>query len=87
MELPEVGSTYLIVLTKEDSLDRMTVKVELRDPAFTGNLAELHALQKRIEQELKSALLVTCRVKLVEPGDIPPSQGKAVRVVDERGGN
>ena len=87
MEMPEVGSTYLIVLTKEDYLDRMTVKVELRDPAFTGNLAGLHSLQKRIEHELKSALLVTCRVKLVEPGDIPPSQGKAVRVVDERGGN
>jgi phenylacetate-CoA ligase len=87
MELPEVGSTYQIVLTREEHLDRMTVKVELRDPAFTGNLAQLHALQKRIEQELKSALLITCRVRLVEPGDIPPSQGKAVRVVDERGGN
>jgi len=87
MELPEVGSTYQIVLTREECLDRMTVKVELRDPAFTGNLAQLHALQKRIEHELKSALLVTCRVKLVEPGDIPPSQGKAVRVVDERGAN
>ena len=87
MELPEVGSTYQIVLTKEECLDRMTVKVERRDPAFAGTLAELHALQKRIEHELKSALLVTCRVKLVEPGDIPPSQGKAVRVLDERGRN
>jgi phenylacetate-CoA ligase len=87
MELPEVGSTYQIVLTKEDHLDRMTIKVELRDATFAGGLADLHSLQKKIEHELKSALLVTAKVKLVEAGDIPPSQGKAVRVVDERGGN
>jgi phenylacetate-CoA ligase len=87
MEMPEVGSTYQIVLTKEDHLDRMTIKVELRDATFAGDLAHLYSLQKKIEHELKSALLVSSRVKLVEAGDIPPSQGKAIRVVDERGGN
>lgn len=87
MEMPEVGSTYQILLTKEGHLDRMTIKVELRDSSFAGDLAHLYALQKRIEHELKSALLVSAKVKLVEAGDIPASQGKAVRVVDARGAN
>ena len=87
MEMPEVGSTYQIVLTKEGHLDRMTVRVELKGDAFAGDLSQLHELQRKIERELKSALLVSARVKLVEEGDIPPSQGKAVRVIDERGGN
>jgi phenylacetate-CoA ligase len=87
MEIPEVGNNYQIVLTKEDYLDRVTVNVELSDKDFAGDLGQLRKLQRKIENELKSALLVTARVKLVEPGALPPSQGKAVRVVDERGGN
>jgi phenylacetate-CoA ligase len=87
MEIPEVGNNYQIVLTKEEFLDRMTVKVELNDKGFAGDIAQLRALQKKIEHELKATLLVSARVKLAEPGELPPSQGKAVRVVDERGGN
>ena len=87
MEIPEVGNNYVIVLSKEHHLDRMTVKVELGERAFSDDLGQMQALQRRVEHELKSALLVTARVLLTAPGEIPPSQGKAVRVVDQRGGN
>ena len=40
--------------------------------------------QKRLEAALQSTLNVHARVRLVEPGAIPRSEGKAVRVVDKR---
>ncbi|MBI4976292.1 MAG: phenylacetate--CoA ligase [Spirochaetes bacterium] len=85
MEIPEVGNNYQIVLTREGHLDKMLVKVELYEKIFKGDLSQLHTIQKKIEHELKSALLISPRVKLTEPGEIPPSTGKAKRVDDQRG--
>jgi phenylacetate-coenzyme A ligase PaaK-like adenylate-forming protein len=33
---------------------------------------------------LKADILITPRVKLVEPGSIPATEGKAIRVIDNR---
>jgi phenylacetate-CoA ligase len=35
-------------------------------------------------EELRSDILITPRVDLVEPDSLPKSEGKAVRVVDNR---
>jgi len=37
-----------------------------------------------VTESLKSELLVTPKVELVEPDSLPKSEGKAVRVVDRR---
>lgn len=84
MEIPEVGSNYQIILKKKGYLDRLSVDVEINEKFFDGDLSHLHVLQKRIEKELKDALLISASVSLVEPGVIPPSMGKAKRVIDER---
>lgn len=85
MEIPEVGNNYQIVLSREEHLDKMLVKVEIKDKAFKDDIHVLTALQKKIAHELKSALLISPRVALVAPGELPPSTGKAKRVIDERG--
>ena len=85
MSIPEVGSNYLIVIDREGRSERLTVRVELTSEAFAGNLAQLHALQERIAHDLREEIVVRPRVELVEPGAIPRQEGKAVRVVDERG--
>jgi phenylacetate-CoA ligase len=85
MGMPEVGGNYVIVLDREGYADRMTVRVELRAEAFRGGLAQLQQLQARIARALAEEILVTPGVELVEPGSLPREEGKAVRVVDERG--
>mgnify|MGYP002682367292 CR=1 FL=1 len=52
--------------------------------SFTGNLKDLIQLKDKVEDDLKSVLLVKADVKLVEEGAIPRSQGKAQRVIDKR---
>ena len=84
MAMPEVGSHYLVEVTREDFSDLMHVKVEVQANFFQEDLKYLSKLQKRITEALKSELLVTPRVELVEPNTLPRTEGKAQRVVDKR---
>jgi len=84
MSIPEVGNNYLIVLDRENFVDRLTVKVEVTERAFRGDAPGLAALQARIASILREDLQVTPRVELVEPDSIPRGEGKAVRVIDNR---
>jgi phenylacetate-CoA ligase len=85
MAMPEVGTHYLVELTRENFNDVMHVKVEVQPNFFQEDLKYLKQLQNRITQALKSELLVTPSVELVEPNTLPRSDGKAQRVVDKRG--
>ncbi len=62
----------------------MLVKVEVQQNFFQEDLKYLNQLQKRITEALKSELLVTPRVELVEPHTLPRTEGKAQRVLDKR---
>jgi len=84
MAMPEVGAQYLVELTRQDFSDMMLVKVEVQQNFFQEDLKYLKQLQKRITEALKSELLVTPRVELVEPNTLPRSEGKAQRVIDRR---
>ena len=84
MALPEVASNYLVELTQEGVNDTMVIKVEIKQDYFQEELAFLKNLQKRITNALKSELLVTPKVELVEHNSLPQTEGKAVRVIDHR---
>lgn len=84
MGIPGVGDNFLIVLERVDLTDLMTVKVEVRREYFMGDLRQLETLRRRIVEELKSDILITPKVDLVEPDSLPRSEGKAKRVLDNR---
>ncbi len=84
MEVAEVGTNYLVSLEVEDDLDQMTVAVELAPGGLPDDMRLLEDLRRRISEALRHETLVTPRVELLEPGALPPAEGKAVRVVDKR---
>jgi phenylacetate-CoA ligase len=84
MEISGVGTNFLIVLDREGFNDSLTVKVEVNKKYFSGDMKQLDALRKKIVEELKSEILVTPKIDLVEPDSIPKGEGKAVRVIDNR---
>lgn len=84
MNIAAVGTNYLVILEREDFQDQMIVRVEVRPEFFKGELRQLENLRRQITEALKSELLVTPKVELVEPDTLPQSEGKAVRVVDRR---
>lgn len=84
MNIPEVGNNYVIVLDREENLDRMHIKVELYSKMFQGDMKSLQNLNKNIVEKLRSLIIINPRIEFMEPGSLPPSQGKAKRVIDNR---
>lgn len=75
---------YQIVLERSGSIDTFEVHVEVTDALFEGWMDDLRVFERRVTEELRSALLVRPTVKLVEPGTIERTEGKARRVLDHR---
>ncbi|MBI5558313.1 MAG: phenylacetate--CoA ligase [Deltaproteobacteria bacterium] len=75
---------YQIIVDREGTLDTLEVQVEVSDTIFSDEVKKLEGLPKKIQNEIKDLLGVSCRVKLVEPKSIQRSEGKAKRVIDKR---
>ena len=84
MKIPEVGNQFMVYIDKINHLDEMTVEVEINREYFSGELADLANLQKKVVKELRDALELRTTVRLVEPGSLPRFEGKAKRVIDRR---
>jgi len=84
LAMPEVHDNYLVELTRENFNDQMCVKVEVQGEFFQDDHRYLSGLRKKITEALKSELLITPKVELVEPRTLPQSEGKALRIVDLR---
>ena len=80
-----LGGNYVILLTKSAALDQMTIKVEISKDGFDGTVETLRKLRGELQKQLKEQIGFTAAVEVVEPGSLPASEGKAKRVIDERG--
>jgi phenylacetate-CoA ligase len=76
---------YLLELRRPASLDELDVVVEIR-AGLGGKLGsvELRALEQRAEHLIKVYAGVTTKVRVVEPGTLERSQGKAQLFLDLR---
>lgn len=78
---PGLSGHFQIELRRDGRLDVMTVATELAQLAIGADRAEMAVhLQRRIKQNLG----LSVQVQVGVPGDVPRSEGKAVRVVDNR---
>lgn len=84
MDIEGVTPHYQLVVDREGSLDMLTVMVEVNEELFSDEVKQLQAVQKKITKNIKEFLGVSANVKLVEPKAIARSEGKAVRVLDNR---
>jgi phenylacetate-CoA ligase len=81
MGIKGVAQNYQIVL---ESLDQLTIKVEISKDLFDGNIDHLLKLQAAITAKVRAEILVKPTIELLEPGALPVSEGKAKRVIDIR---
>ena len=85
VSIPEIGSYFQVIVDrKKHGLDEISIQVELKDEAFTGELSDLARIQKKTEEKLKSVLNVRSKIELVEKGSIPRTAGKSKKVLDRR---
>jgi phenylacetate-CoA ligase len=81
--LPDIAPHYQLVVERRGNLDELTVEVEAA-PSATVSDESFRAIAERVRYQIKSLVGVTTDVTVKRPGEVPRSQGKAVRVRDLR---
>jgi len=76
---------YVLELRRPERLDELDIVVEIR-PSLAGKISndDKEALEGRIAHGVKAYMGVTAKARVVAPGTIERSQGKAKRVLDLR---
>ncbi len=81
-QMSGIGSEYRIVLQhREDGKDYMTVQVERSETSGVENDA---GVAQQIRRAIKSQMLVSAEVEIVDYGSLPRSERKSRRVFDHR---
>ena len=84
LEIPEFEPHYEIIIDRVNNLDTLALNVEAKPEAYSDNVNDMIALNKRLSARLNSVLGLAVKVKIVEPRSIERSTGKAKRVFDKR---
>jgi phenylacetate-CoA ligase len=84
LRLDGVEPHYQLIVERKGNLDYLEVQVEVSEQVFSDEIKSLERREKLIEKALHEALLISTKVKLVEPKSIARSEGKAKRIIDKR---
>lgn len=75
---------YKIYVDRVNNTDTLLIHVEMNEDMFSDTVTKVKENEKALESELRSLLGIGADVKLVAPGSIERSMGKAKRVEDKR---
>ena len=78
------SANYQIIVDRVSHSDTLEVRVEMTPEMFTDNMGEIGKRQKELESGIRAMLGIGAKVSLVAPKSITRSEGKAVRVIDNR---
>ena len=76
---------YVLEVRRDGHMDELDVLIERR-PEIPGPLsvAARGSVEQEVERQIKGFIGVSTTVRVVEPGTLQRSQGKAARVIDKR---
>lgn len=77
-------ANYQIIVNRVKNTDTLDIHVEMTNEMFSDNLGAVASREKELVDALKSMLGISAKVKLVAPKTIVRSEGKAVRIIDNR---
>jgi phenylacetate-CoA ligase len=77
-------ANYQILVGRKNNSDTIEVQVEMTQEMFSDNAGIVAEREKKLVNALKAMLGIYVKVKLVNPKTITRSEGKAVRVIDQR---
>jgi phenylacetate-CoA ligase len=84
MQTETLSPFYQIEVFREGSMDSMTVNVEASPPLMEQPPEARDKVAQKVIRDIKDFIGVSCRVVVKGVGEVPRSEGKAVRVIDHR---
>jgi phenylacetate-CoA ligase len=84
LEIPEVEPQYRLVVRKKGYLDQLVVQVEGKKEIYDSGPEKRLQVEAKVSGHIRGMMGISVEINLVEPKFIARSEGKALRVVDER---
>ncbi|MCG6908846.1 MAG: phenylacetate--CoA ligase [Deltaproteobacteria bacterium] len=84
LDIDEVEPQYRLIVRKKGYLDQLAVQVEAKPEVYEAGKEKQLEVEAKIMAHIKGNMGIGVEVDLVEPKFIARSEGKALRVVDER---
>ncbi|MDJ0656441.1 MAG: phenylacetate--CoA ligase [Xanthomonadales bacterium] len=79
LALEALSPHYQLIVDRANNMDTLTVNVELAEASDGGD-----AIAAQLQRDIKDYVGVTTTVHILDSGKVPRSEGKAVRVIDQR---
>ncbi|HNW93408.1 MAG TPA: phenylacetate--CoA ligase [bacterium] len=84
-EIKGLEPIYQIIVSRPaGGLDEVEVRVEASRGFFSDEVRHVEEFKRKVERHIEQAVGLRVKVALVEPKSLPRSEGKAVRVIDQR---
>lgn len=84
LDIEEVEPQYVLVVRKKGYLDQLTVRVEAKQEVWDAGEETRANVERKIGSHIRGMMGIGVKVNLLQPKIIARSEGKAVRVIDER---
>ncbi|MEI2782082.1 MAG: phenylacetate--CoA ligase [Candidatus Competibacter sp.] len=84
MQTETLSPFYQLEVSREGNLDLLTVNVEGSPPLVMQGQEAMDRVAHKAQKDIKDFIGVTAKVVVRRTGDLPRSEGKAVRVIDHR---
>ena len=84
IHVKEVTPHYMMVIDRVNNLDTLEIQVEVDTQYYTDEIRGIEALTKKLSAVIQQALGISAKIKLMGPGTLKRSEGKAVHVIDNR---
>jgi len=80
LSINELSPHYHITVDKQGNMDSLSMQVE----ASSAQFAQDQGLANTLQGKIKSFIGVSCKIEILAPQQLARSEGKAVRVTDNR---
>jgi len=79
-----LSANYQLIVDRVNHADTLEVRVELTTEMFSDMVRGIEGRERWLSDKIKNILGITAKVTLVAPKTIARSEGKAIRVIDNR---
>ncbi|OGP57906.1 MAG: phenylacetate--CoA ligase [Deltaproteobacteria bacterium RBG_13_49_15] len=84
LDIQEVEPQYVLVVGKKGHLDHLAVKVEAKPGVIEAGEQKKAEVEKKISNHIRGMMGIGVKIELLAPKTITRSEGKAMRVIDQR---
>lgn len=89
LQISEMSPNYQLYLSKDGHVDYVELQVEICEDVFSQTNQSLtnsriEEVRKRAQKIIQNECLINININILEPRTLPRSEGKAIRIIDER---